>query len=273
MIQRVSGNVGRASPTPARKRTGVKRWRTELRRLADEFGPIVYIGGTGYAGQRKGLVFTQGLNSPIAEEMQCMTLAKDCAVRTVRIQSRSLRQREDLFRRIDCEKLRKALFPAFAVMADRFTADEMRIDLERNEPERAQRRWLDDRHVVSGTDRRARYVAARAPSYVRRTGQNLRANRIDNTGVIHPLEKRKSVAASDCDSVRLLYRRERVLASMNRFERIPKAIEYGFDQIFVTIETESDGREWHEQHLAWLVFQQRVNLLACMFEITELILA
>src|SRR5471032_1569734 len=161
--------------------------------------------------------------------MQGMTLAKDCAVRTVRIQSRSLRQRENLFRRIDCEKLGKALFPAFAVMADRFAADEMRIDLERNEPERAQRRRLDDRHVVRGTDRRARYVAARAPSHVWRTGQDFRANRIDNTGVIHPLEQRERIAAPDCDSVRLLYRREWILASMNRFERIPKAIEHGFD--------------------------------------------
>src|ERR1700722_6036490 len=99
-------------------------------------------------------------------------------------------------------------------MPDRLTANEVGIDLKRYKSERAQRGRLDNGHVISGTDGRTRHVASSAPSHVRRTRHHLRADRIDNAGIVESLEQRERVAASDRYCLRLFYRRKRVVAAM-----------------------------------------------------------
>src|SRR5688572_26642083 len=67
---------------------------------------------------------------------------------------------------IRVRELLEALVPGLAVMARQRHADVVRVDLERQQPERLEATRVDDRHVVGGPDRRARQVGACTPAKI-----------------------------------------------------------------------------------------------------------
>jgi hypothetical protein len=127
----------------------------------------------------------------------------------------------------------------------------VRVDLERNQPERLERERLDDRHVVRGHDRRAGEVRARARAGVGHALFHAATDRQQRIQVVEHVEQAEGVAAPAEDRLGTEDRSLRVPALMERVEPEADLLERGARPRRVTrpvLERERD--EEHALHPA-----------------------
>ena len=112
--------------------------------------------------------------------------------------------------------------------------DVVRVDLERHQVERGKARWLHDRHVVGGPDRRAGDVRAGAGAEVRHPAVDRRSHRVDQRQAVKRRDQPEAVATGDKDR----------LGSADRRARIASAVHTGDIDAMRRKPTPGIGR-WH----------------------------
>jgi hypothetical protein len=117
----------------------------------------------------------------------------------VHVQQSAFAQADDGHSRLQAQELRKPLGAGLALMPGRMDIGVMRVDLELNEPQGAQRRRLNDGHVIRRRDGRASHYAAGAPPDVRGSGTHTRADDLQKIRRVQPRKQMKGVAAADDD--------------------------------------------------------------------------